>query len=92
MEGGHCDYRPIRLAFSENDDPINQGVCIPVQEWIGDSYTYIISAGDPNKSAMTVRMETTEEQLRMPLLGRTLKHEEGVELIREYIDSLEDPC
>lgn len=92
MEGGHCDYRPIRLAFSENDDPVNQGVCIPVQEWIGDSYTYIISAGDPNKSAMTVRMESTEEQLRMPLLGRTLEHEEGVELIREYIDSLEDPC
>lgn len=91
-EGGHCDYRPIRLAYSENADLVNQGVCVTADEWIGDSYTYIISAGDHQKSIMYVRMEATQEDIRMPLMGRTVKHEEGLELVREYIESLDDPC
>lgn len=91
-EGGHCDYRPMRLDYTENEDLIDQGVCIEAEQFIGESFTYIISAGDPNKSVMHERMVSVEENVRMPLMGRTLQHVEGVELIKEYINSLEDPC
>ena len=34
----------------------------------------------------------SEESVRMPLLGRTLVHEEGVQLFEEWINSLTPPC
>ncbi len=94
QEGGHCDYRPIRLAFAESADPVNQGICITPQEFITEnpSLTHIISRGNVDRSNMYYRMEATSESVRMPLMGRTVQHEEGLELMFEYINSLSPPC
>jgi uncharacterized repeat protein (TIGR03806 family) len=88
-EGAHCDYVPIRFAFSETANPVNMGVCVqPFQS----SQAFIVAAGSAERSAMHARMNTNEESQRMPLMGRTIIHEEGVNLIEQWITSMENPC
>ncbi len=94
QEGGHCDYRPIRLAFAESADPVNQGICITPQEFISENpaLSHIIARGNVERSNMYYRLEATSESVRMPLMGRTVQHVEGLELMYEYINSLSPPC
>lgn len=92
-DGGHCDYRPLRLAFDESGDPNNLGICVdPDTPVVGFEDPKVIDPGDPENSIMFFRMETINEEYRMPLIGRSLQHEEGVALIEEYINSLTQNC
>ncbi len=93
-DGGHCDYRSLRLDYASTADPINMGVCVEPDEYIiGQSQlTYIIAAGNPMRSALLYRIESTEEEERMPLFGRTLINHDAVAMITEYIESLDTPC
>lgn len=88
QEGSHCDYRPIRLAFNETANPANLGVCIPPQEDINADLTNIITPSNSARSVMFYRINTTDESIRMPILGRTIIHTEGVSLLEEWINSL----
>lgn len=92
LEGSHCDYRPIRLAWNETADPVNMGLCIEPDEIINSALLYIVAAGNTARSTMHYRMASVEESERMPLLGRSIVHEEGLALLTEYINSLETPC
>src|SRR5690606_5977365 len=87
-EGSHCDYRPMRLAFTETVDPVNLGICVPPDEQLQPALTHIVSRGNVARSMMHYRLGSTEESERMPLLGRSLVHEEGLELVEEWINSL----
>lgn len=91
-EGSHCDYRPIRLAWSETTNDQNLGVCVAPQEFVAPALTHIIARGNVNRSMMYFRLNTTELQYRMPLLGRTVIHEEAVSLFNQYITSLGPAC
>jgi uncharacterized repeat protein (TIGR03806 family) len=88
----HCDYRPVRFAFNESSDITNLGVCVPAQEIFDPSLTYIVNPGNAERSIMTARLNSVAQELRMPLLGRTLKHDEGVALIITWINSLTENC
>lgn len=88
QENSHCDYRPMRLAFSETVDPINLGLCVEPDEFIQPSLTNIITPGNTYKSMMHFRLSSTEESSRMPLLGRSLVHQEAVDLLTQYIESI----
>lgn len=92
-DSGHCDYRSLRFDFSLTENTDNLGICIdpdtPVPGYEGDK---IITPGDPENSVLFFRFSTNEEQYRMPLLGRTIQHEEGVALIEEWINSLTQTC
>ncbi|MCB0383148.1 MAG: hypothetical protein KDD05_07585 [Psychroserpens sp.] len=90
-EESYCEYRPMRLAFKDNDDDVNKGVCVTPDTQISP-LTHIIAKGQIDKSVLHFRISSTEEQYRMPLLGRTLQHAEGVRLIEEWINSLEGIC
>ena len=90
--GSHCSYRPMRFAFSEtgnSDGRTNQGVCVDTQDMAGfpESLSKIINPSNVDRSMLYYRLNT-EEGYKMPLLGRSIIHEEGVNLIREYINSL----
>lgn len=91
-EGGHCDYRDIRLAFSESDEEENLGICVNTQEFIDGTQRFIVSPGSEARSAMFYRMNTLNEEIRMPLLGRTVQHVEALELIETWINQLEGEC
>ena len=85
-EHGHCDYRPMRLAYSETADPINLGLCVEPQEFINGSLAYIIKPSDKSRSMMYYRLGSTLPSERMPLLGRTIVHEEGLQLLEDWIN------
>ena len=87
-ENSHCSYRPLRLAFSETDISQNMGICVEPDEDIDPSLIEIIVPGNVQKSMMHFRLNSTAEGNRMPLLGRTIVHEEGVQLLKDFINSI----
>lgn len=89
-EDSHCDYRPLRLAFSETLQSVNMGLCVTPDENIDPMLIQIIMPGNYNKSVMHFRLNSTDESNRMPLLGRSIVDEEGVQLLRDYILSIDD--
>jgi uncharacterized repeat protein (TIGR03806 family) len=94
-DGRHCDYRPMRFAFSEtNNNQTNMGVCLNTEDMqdFPPALSKIVSPANINRSMMFYRINTTDEAIRMPLHGRTLIHEEGVLLIQQWINSLTNSC
>jgi hypothetical protein len=51
-----------------------------------------IHPGEPDDSIFVFRMETSDPGAMMPELGRALTHEEGVDLISDWIESLDGAC
>ncbi|MEZ4816776.1 MAG: Ig-like domain-containing protein [Flavobacteriaceae bacterium] len=92
-ESGHCDYRPLRFAFSETEDPVNLGICVtpdtPIPGYEGSK---VIIPGDAENSILFFRFNTNNEEYRMPLLGRTIQHQEALALIEEWINTLTETC
>ncbi|MGV6828854.1 MAG: hypothetical protein ACWA45_05590 [Flavobacteriales bacterium] len=88
---GHCDYRQLRFAFKETENPIKMGVCLDADTQIL-GLTKIVIPSDKENSILFNRVNTVEEQIRMPLIGRSLLHEEGIELIEQWINSLTNSC
>lgn len=91
QDQGRCDYRALRLGFAETANPINLGVCIDAAEQF-DPNIKLISPGVASKSVLHFRISTTEESMRMPLLGRTINHDEGIVLIEEWINAMTNTC
>lgn len=91
-ENSHCDYRPMRFAFSETSNPVNLGICVEPQEFIDNDLTHIVSRGKFQRSMLHFRLQSTDEANRMPLLGRTMAHEEAVQMIEQWISSLNPTC
>jgi hypothetical protein len=80
----------LRLAFNETGDPQNIGLCVEPDEIIDPAMNFIISPANINRSVMHFRLSATDENVRMPLVGRTLVHEEGVQLLEDWINSRTD--
>jgi uncharacterized repeat protein (TIGR03806 family) len=93
-DNSHCSYRNIRLAYSESVVEENMGVCVPADDFLLDQpfLEYIIDGGSPETSIMWYRLNSTETDVKMPLLGTSVVHEEGVNLITQYINSLDTIC
>jgi len=95
-KNGHCDYRPMRFTFTETGLPnglglTNIGVCVDTQD-IQDfpaALSKIVTPGNPDRSMLFYRLNTENENYRMPLHGRTIIHQEGVQLIRDWISTLQ---
>ncbi len=49
---------------------------------------YDIVPGHADESILVYRLSSTEAEVAMPELGRTLNHTEGIQLVSEWIDSL----
>lgn len=89
-DGGHCDYVQMRFNFS-NTDNYQYGICMPPLFNI-NGLPYIISAGSADHSELVTRISSTDQSIMMPIIGRTIVHEEGVALISEWINSLQNHC
>ncbi|WP_370390255.1 Ig-like domain-containing protein [uncultured Winogradskyella sp.] len=88
-DNGHCNYRPMRFEYHLTSDPDNIGVCVePETQFIPNSY--IVTPNNIDLSILYYRLSTTDESFRMPLLGRTTNHREGIDLIEEWINSLDN--
>jgi len=95
-DNGFCNYRAPRFAFNQTSDPEHLGICIVPDEDISNQVdahpAHIIKPGHHDESEIFYRLNTTQANIRMPSRGRSLIHEEGVQMISEWIDSLEGNC
>jgi len=91
-EESHCAYRPVRFNFNATSDPINMGVCVEPDTDLNVGLSHIVAPQTSLRSVLYYRINATEESVRMPLLGRSLVHEEGRQLIEDWINSLQTTC
>lgn len=91
-DDSHCDYRSMRFAFHETTDPENLGVCVTPDDPLLPQHTHIVSRGSVGRSLLHYRMAATDEAVRMPLLGRTIVHDEALALLTEWINGLSPAC
>lgn len=70
------------------------GICkAPVATGRGSAgRQFDIVPGKPDESIIMARLESTEPEIKMPELGRTLVDQEGVKLIREWITAMPGNC
>lgn len=75
-------------------DAMRLGLCkVPVSAGHGaGDLLFDIMPEKPEESILIRRMDSDLPKVMMPELGRTLIHREGVELIREWIRSLQGRC
>ncbi len=97
---GHC-HNPKGAADTsglllniETTDTRPLGVCKPPiaagQGTGGRAYSIV--PGDPEDSIIVFRMETNDPGARMPELGRSLNHPEGIALVSNWIAGLGGEC
>jgi uncharacterized repeat protein (TIGR03806 family) len=97
---GHCHSAAAAantsglLLNATQTDAAKLGVCkIPVASGRGSGNArFDIVPGAPEQSILLYRMESSEPDVAMPELGRSLVHEEGVALIRAWIASFDGDC
>lgn len=84
--GGPASTSGLYLTVHESD-PLHLGVGkTPVAAGRGSGdLQYSIAPGQPDKSILVYRMQSTDPGIMMPELGRSLRHEEGIALVREWI-------
>ncbi len=92
QDQARCDYRALRLAFSETTVMSNLGICVVADEEISPTLQRLITPGIPNKSVLHYRLNSNDESERMPMLGRTIVHDEGVSLLEQWISLLTQTC
>jgi uncharacterized repeat protein (TIGR03806 family) len=97
---GHC-HRPRGAAstsglllHAQETDRVRLGACkIPIATGRGSGDAlFDIVPGAPDQSILLHRMLSTEADVAMPELGRSLVHAEGAALIRDWIASLRGGC
>jgi uncharacterized repeat protein (TIGR03806 family) len=75
-------------------DPMRLGLCkVPVSAGQGSGdLLFDVVQGKPQESILAHRMESTTPKVMMPELGRTVVHQEGLALIREWIAAMRGTC
>ncbi len=52
---------------------------------------FVIEPGHPERSILLFRLKSTDPGIRMPVVGRSLAHDEGVALIEQWIAEMDYP-
>ncbi len=87
---GYCEYAPLRFPFNKTEDAINMGVNIEHSFKLEQGLSHIVTPGKASESALLFRISSTLDEYKMPIIGRTQQHKEGVELINQWINSLDN--
>ena len=76
------EVRPSKLGIGKRPVAAGKGS--------GDLETDLVP-GHPDSSIIAFRMASTEPGVMMPELGRSIVHEEGLALVRDYIAKMQKP-
>ncbi|HET6614115.1 MAG TPA: SO2930 family diheme c-type cytochrome [Kofleriaceae bacterium] len=94
----HNPEGPARVSGldlqASQTDPYAFGVCKPpvaAGPGAGDR-DYAIVPGMPDASILVYRLESTEPEIMMPELLKTVAHAEGVALVRQWITEMAGTC
>ena len=90
---GPADTSGLHLQHDAPTGP-NLGLCkLPIAAGGGTGgRRFDIMPGHPDDSILLYRMETNDPGNMMPELGRAVRHEEGIALIREWISQMDADC
>jgi hypothetical protein len=79
---------------SDVANPYKYGVCkTPVATGkAASTLSYDVVPGRPDESILLYRFESTTPGIMMPEVGRSLVHEEGAALLRQWIGGLSGAC
>jgi uncharacterized repeat protein (TIGR03806 family) len=97
----HCHDRQGPAASSalylsaQESDRHAVGLCkapVAAGRGAGKDLPFDIVPGRPERSILVYRMDSRDPGVMMPELGRALIHEEGVTLIREWIQQMQGTC
>ncbi len=100
MQCGHC-HNPEGAADTsalilngQHALAVNRGICKPPIAAGGGAgdLRYSIHPGLPKESILLYRMASTKPDEMMPELGRSLTHNEGIELISKWIEVMPGTC
>jgi hypothetical protein len=91
QSGGAAQNSGLDLRASQRE-PVKIGIRKPpVAAGTGSGgLRYDILPGKPDESILMFRLLSTHPDVMMPELGKRMVHEEGVELVRQWIESLGD--
>lgn len=84
-------YTSGLLLNIENENPESLGICkspVAAGKGTGGMLADIVP-GNHAASILSYRMESNDAGIRMPELGRSVVHKEGVALINEWIDAMQ---
>ena len=88
---GPANNTGLLLDYYQTDEKSLGFYKTPVAAGRGSGHLkYDIFPGHPDESILIFRFNSTEPGIMMPELGRTMVHQEGLDLIREWIVSLEN--
>lgn len=91
--GGKASNTSISMEYTRPiSDRTGHGICADPVSGAGSGYQYNIDPGKPETSLLVYRMSTQDSGDRMPPIGRALVHQEGLELVKKWITSLEGTC
>jgi len=88
---GNASNTGLKLEYFRDyseDEGFSHGTCKSPVAYGGGSLSYDVVPTAPDRSILHFRMETVLPGDRMPEIGRSLAHAEGVDLIHEWIKRL----
>lgn len=95
-DGGFSEFYPVRFNFTAAPDYNALGFCVApninINGMIDGNANHIVYPGDYNQSVLFYRMNTVDERIKMPVKGRSLVHDESVQLINNWINSFPEEC
>ena len=78
----------LKFGFNETSNLTSMGVCVSPNHIVPGMEGRIVKPGNLTQSLLYYRVTTNDPFYRMPFLGRTIVHDEGVALIAEWINSI----
>lgn len=89
INDGDASHLALRFAFNETTDPVKMGVGVNAEHFVPGFTGRIVVPNNINQSILYYRVNThTDTFYIMPPLGRSVTHNEGVQLISDWINSL----
>ncbi len=87
--GGSADYVSMNFPFNLSTEDINLGICVgATMQPPGIPHGMIVKPNDVSQSLMHYTMSATSNNYKMPRLGRTIVHDEALEMVTTWINSL----
>jgi len=90
-DGGYANRFALRFQFNKTNVLSNMGVCVsPNPNHVMPGFSgELVTPGDINRSILFARVSTNDPNYRMPFIGRSIVHQEAVDLVTQWINSLE---
>ena len=88
-QGGTANANGLYINWEFEGEKIHTGIFKIPTNYNAPQLQYDIVPGNPDESILLYRMTQTEAPDVMPQIGRSINHNEGIEIIREYIYNIE---